>query len=785
MPALSSDTQFERTFSDLAFASLQDKAPALLDYLVGFQVLDVNEDQTKAVGVFGTKVGEEWVYLPVFFLNGELKGTELMYLKNQDIFVPLQEPWVQYILNRKPHKMGETSEITMRDLAGTGVDLLPFRSSPRSFGKTADAVSKNPDCHPCAYLTKKGHKRGKLQIPLWAASTKQAWTAPIVDALERLPKGEGWEKSANSLDLCNFMGEIGPRFTKSIVQMMIKEADFGNSVMKHYPIEKITGIKFEKQAADLGPGKTNLPDVRITSYKELSGWDNETLGFSDEDRERLLKGELVVKDHRRDTSQVYKATIPQTAQSPNETGVYKVLTAEGDLVRCLIIVSPLGVSKYGDEEDEGAVVTKQTSSGVWGPEHRSVGAGRPKRIKVINLEGEGCWKGKTDEIFTRPEPRGFWSFTKEQLSQLKDPTSIEEGKAYAIVTPSGSGTTAFCVLKKLENADGNISLYVDDNLMPGDYSFDSWHDSHQILLQKDYRGRMRKMGDTIFVPDHARVVEIKLPNIKKDKHGYYDHIPEHYGFPKPADPKHVEQMWWKNGVVTPMKLYSSGTEYAITVGETDYAMKSAGMITHRSALDQLVHQHGINGDKALGMLKEARALVHKHEAAKFLIKYSEGYPNWAEKRSIPNVLSLTPGPGGPAVSGAAPVSTDPYVGVPVQPAFSYDRPIDSLRPPSSNYDLYNPDIKRDTNIYEMVNRAAQTGQKEVFDTAVVGGLIKAIDVDSLIDKYIGDLILGMDRVGRIYFLFLQHNDNFSDRYGQEDMVELEDSLKNTFRKARN
>ena len=55
------DAEFEKTFSDLAFARLRDKAPGLLDHLVGFQLLDKSEDNTHAVGVWGFKVGDEWL----------------------------------------------------------------------------------------------------------------------------------------------------------------------------------------------------------------------------------------------------------------------------------------------------------------------------------------------------------------------------------------------------------------------------------------------------------------------------------------------------------------------------------------------------------------------------------------------------------------------------------------------------------------------------------------------------------------------------------------------------
>ena len=67
-----------------------------------------------------------------------------------------------------------------------------------------------------------------------------------------------------------------------------------------------------------------------------------------------------------------------------------------------------------------------------------------------------------------------------------------------------------------------------------------------------------------------------------------------------------------------------------------------------------------------------------------------------------------------------------------------------------------------------------------FDTAMIGSMLKAVRQDSMVDRYLGDLMKGMDRVGRILFMFYFHQDDFGDRYGKAEMPELEDSLRNTF-----
>ena len=127
------ETEFEQAFSSLAYAYLRDKAPRLLDHMVGFQLVDRNEDNTKAMGIFGFQVDRQWLYAPVFFLNGDLKGHELLYMKNNDSFIPMKENWINYVMSRKPHVLGESSSDQLRDLGGIYPDILSL-STPPSLG---------------------------------------------------------------------------------------------------------------------------------------------------------------------------------------------------------------------------------------------------------------------------------------------------------------------------------------------------------------------------------------------------------------------------------------------------------------------------------------------------------------------------------------------------------------------------------------------------------------------------------------------------------------------------
>ena len=85
---LADDASFEQNFFQLAFAYIRDKVPNLLDYMLGFEVVNKNEEGTQAVGLFKFDISGRELYIPVFYKNGELKGADLLYNKNQDTFVP-------------------------------------------------------------------------------------------------------------------------------------------------------------------------------------------------------------------------------------------------------------------------------------------------------------------------------------------------------------------------------------------------------------------------------------------------------------------------------------------------------------------------------------------------------------------------------------------------------------------------------------------------------------------------------------------------------------------------
>jgi hypothetical protein len=125
---------------------------------------------------------------------------------------------------------------------------------------------------------------------------------------------------------------------------------------------------------------------------------------------------------------------------------------------------------------------------------------------------------------------------------------------------------------------------------------------------------------------------------------------------------------------------------------------------------------------------------------------------------------------------------------PTQLGIDLGVPVSGMSAMRTDRSVYNPNPMYDKGVLgkmperdiQQILDAANSGQKEVFDTAMIGGMLRAVRDDSLVDRYMGELTKGLDKLGRILFMFYWHGDRFADRYGKADMPELEDSLRNAF-----
>lgn len=140
------DHQFEQSFSDLAYSALQNSYPDLLEKSVGFQLVDSNDENTKALGIFAIKLGGKHYYIPAFFVSGRLKPLELIYDKEEDRFLPLERDWLDLIMKPDMMDMGLSSKMPRIGMSNPNLEI--YANPPR----TGRVVTSSADTRPGAEL---------------------------------------------------------------------------------------------------------------------------------------------------------------------------------------------------------------------------------------------------------------------------------------------------------------------------------------------------------------------------------------------------------------------------------------------------------------------------------------------------------------------------------------------------------------------------------------------------------------------------------------------------------
>jgi len=94
---LNPDVNFEQNFARIAFTTITDRVPSITKHTLGFELLDRGENDEKAFGVFAIRIKDIIGFIPVILTDGHIKGSNLLFIKDENIFVPFNEDWVNFL----------------------------------------------------------------------------------------------------------------------------------------------------------------------------------------------------------------------------------------------------------------------------------------------------------------------------------------------------------------------------------------------------------------------------------------------------------------------------------------------------------------------------------------------------------------------------------------------------------------------------------------------------------------------------------------------------------------
>lgn len=772
------DVPFEQAFSNLAHAYLRDSAPTLLDHEIGFQLLDRNEDNNKAIGVFGFRVGSSLLLAPVFFLNGNLKGHELLYLKNQDVFVPLQENWVNDILNKKPNIMGSGVGRNTSLLGMLTPDLSRLSNSPSlkqaSFSEElAEALPALARAATTDIDAEFKTLHENLHLPTFLKQAGLQMISRLVDTFQDYPElGQAFDRFHGLSVINEAIKLAGARARTQSIMRPIKEPltyKIG-SILADEPIQH--------------PIKTGA--LQIMTYDSSSN-PVRPAGISPEEAEQLARDKLLIKDDRKaeEVSVAYNLQVEQTLRNPAETGLYDVLVRPNKFEKCLVVVHGAGPDKRLD----GCTVVRLDGEADW-----------------LNCATAAVWIGKEYDK----------SEFKTWFASLSEPGSLSKGQSrYVLIGENGEGTVPFRVRGEL-NLDENdkcydvdFDTYVDRKFNTGgprmpvawdDESYCSYRDGQRIHLAAKQGNKITSQRGDMYVPKGFKLVTVEASryDLAREGENSVDVSGPLDGASKkpPINPGNLVDvqlhMFTQNfkphseaekttkeafELGTPKQLKTAlANEFPLMQIKVDGPTVTVNerSLHHRDALIHLVRDHGFREKAA----RELMGRAQHRSAFSFHVKY--GY---AQQGNSPYLTNS--GVGSPPYTEPQP-ETGNFMHDSARTRYSDTQinEVPGLQGWLTDPQVYNPNPRYDKPIGVQdagtMQQAADSDQGDIFDASAIGSMLKAVRDDTMIDRYMGPLAKGLDSLGRILFMFYWHGDRFAERFGKQDMPELEDALRNSF-----
>lgn len=101
-----SSANYEQALANIARAYVHDSAPSLAQYEIGFQLVEKSDDNLRAKGIFGYKIGNNLIYIPIFYIDGKVYGYDMMYLYKDKLFLPVIEGFVSQLVKNQALDIG-------------------------------------------------------------------------------------------------------------------------------------------------------------------------------------------------------------------------------------------------------------------------------------------------------------------------------------------------------------------------------------------------------------------------------------------------------------------------------------------------------------------------------------------------------------------------------------------------------------------------------------------------------------------------------------------------------
>ena len=477
----------------------------------------------------------------------------------------------------------------------------------------------------------------------------------------------------------------------------------------------------------------------ITASEDLKGGFPKNL--SDADKGKLLRDGVLIRDNRSDdnTSVALRLETEKRLQNPTQTGVYDVLVKPGTFEQCLVVAAPKSDTGNGTY----CTVVRLNNSRNWA---------NFRRANVFLVDNE--------------EPENDWDSWLSQQSSAEP----KKGRRYVAVGPRRQATAPFYVYEKRGDNLYDVSFStLGDGPCCISMSEDDSENQTRLYTNQPEGTAFRTLKRSVYLPKSFKLVEIEEATEDAD---------DSCCGPWPTGAASGKSLPIIPGDISEVTMGLFGKTAALKVaadGLGGYLLNEHRVKSRNDAIIGLVSWAGLREKQSRFLVDEADDRFRRKQAAsEYRVKIAEPY-------------MLRTGVSAPAFPDFQTNAYNPmsFAGS-TDPSFAQETVVPELMAGNTDPGIYDnsPYTGQNTTAaysgFSSADQGADMGQQELFDTSMIGGMLRAVRDDTLIDRYLPDLVKGMDRLGRILFMFYWHNDRFEDRYGKQDLPELEDALRNSF-----
>lgn len=734
---------FESSLASIGRSVMASKCPALFKHEIGFQVLDSDDDNTRAVGVFGFRVGSRILYAPLFYRDGRVKGTEQLRDPKRGITVPMTDNWVNKLL------------------ADNGDDDSERISRSMSKGTSQPSF-------------------WQLKYPLAKYSGDKGW----VDAARKdLARAIGRRPNTPSADLDLIKAaSADPAVFGELCDWVVRYPWFGDAVAKMHGRTKLaSAVEKMKSAPRPKPVRVKISTitprlkraggvmvVRVRSVDMSSGPLNKALDFFPQDIDDLKAGKNLYRDERPDegTSKITawmggNQADGTTVSNPTGYGIYKVLGADFKVHECAVLFPLVGWDR-----------------------------GQSGDCLVVRLKDKAHAYTNRNAVWAvgEAEPTSFGGWV-DSLPEVGE--SLPEGDKIVALTPvfrhKAHATVPFVVY----DADTGEAQQTCGCGGGGEYDTPYWNKKPHQVSASPFAPRTRRensprrarvspnpgipvlSGNCLYVPKNARILKVGDGDLHLASGTDPDYFLENF----------------KKASVAEDPILTVGTGSGRFYVDDPRSGDRVWYHGKPEAEEALVVGHGFKVAEARKLVDSAETHKSESVAVKYAAPYQQGLSNdWP---NAPSSYDEVMEQRGAFADDIVPTESSSSIPLTINDLAEQPGTIDRYRPypmehgvdsPMDGVGNANQQNSQGPSEGDMatVSRAAETGRRELFDTAALAALIKHTSIRRMLEevtprvsKCVSDLA---DMLAHLYW----NVDEWTEQFGESEVGPLEDQMRDLF-----